>query len=71
MQVSYVSYLDIWMVICWFFVNFCMFEFIMVTFLISSQREKLAHKVEAKARIITPLVFIFINICYWPAVVHG
>ena len=44
-KVSYVSFLDVWMVTCLVFVNGCMFEFILVTALVNRGSERLGDKV--------------------------
>ena len=44
-KVSYVSFLDVWMVTCLVFVNSCMFEFILVTALVNSGQEGLGDRV--------------------------
>lgn len=44
-KVSYVSFLDVWMVTCLVFVNSCMFEFILVTALVNRGLERLGDKV--------------------------
>ena len=67
-RVSYVSYLDIWMVMCIIFVNSCMFEFVVVTFLTKLGREKLSNKTEERCRIVFPTIFCFFNLFYWPIV---
>ena len=67
-QVSYVSYLDIWMVMSLTFVNIFMFEFVFISFLIHTSREKLAARVEHWCRVLFAAVFLVFNLCYWPAV---
>ena len=44
-KVSYVSFLDVWMVTCLVFVNSCMFEFILVTALVNIGQEGLGDRV--------------------------
>ena len=44
-NVSYLSYLDVWMVTCLVFVNLCMFEFILVTVLVKMELASLGNKV--------------------------
>ena len=44
-KVSYLSYLDVWMVTCLVFVNLCMFEFILVTVLVKMELASLGNKV--------------------------
>ena len=69
-RVSYVSYLDIWMVMSVIFVNCCMFEFVVVTFMTKLGREKLSNRTEERCRVVFPLVFIIFNLFYWPIVCH-
>ena len=70
MQVSYVSFLDIWMVTCIVFVNLFMFEYVLVIFIKENGNEKLSRRVESRARILLPLCFLAFNTLYWP-IVHG
>ena len=44
-KVSYISYIDIWMVMCLIYVNFFMFEFVLVAYLRSIKRETLSKLV--------------------------
>lgn len=67
-QVSYISYLDIWMVICLIFVNAFMFEFVLVVHLISIDMEIFSHVVERKCRVLFPILFIIFNVLYWSLV---
>ena len=69
-RVSYVSYLDIWMVMCVIFVNCSMFEFVVVTFMTKLGMEKLSNRTEERCRVVFPLVFIIFNLFYWPIVCH-
>ena len=67
-QVSYVSFLDIWMVTCIVFVNLFMFEYVLVIFCKDNGNEKLSRTVESRARILLPLCFLAFNTLYWPIV---
>ena len=67
-KVSYVSYLDIWMLMCLIFVSCSMFEFVFVIFLDKLGREKLSHKTEKACRVVFPTFFIIFNLLYWPLV---
>ena len=67
-QVSYISYLDIWMVICLIFVNAFMFEFVLVVHLISIDMEIFSQVVERKCRVLFPILFIIFNVLYWSLV---
>lgn len=65
-KVSYVSYLDIWMVVCIFFVFYCIVEFVIVTVMVRNQFKRAAKILEYTSRATVPFVFIFFNIVYWP-----
>ena len=68
-EVSYISYLDMWMVMCLIFVNLFMFEFVLVIYHIKSlKKEKAGRLLERKGRIVFPFLFIMFNVLYWPAV---
>ena len=58
-KVSYVSFLDVWMVTCLVFVNGCMFEFILVTALVNRGMEGLGDKVTNIEKYICISVFFF------------
>ena len=64
-KVSYVSYIDIWMVMCLVFVNCCMFEFVAVIFLNKLGKEKLSVDTETNCRIVFPIIFVMFTIFYW------
>ena len=44
-RVSYISYLDIWMLLCMLFVFSCILEFIMATALLRTGKKEKAEKV--------------------------
>ena len=67
-KVSYISYLDIWMLMCLIFVNLFMFEFVCVVFLKASKKEIVSQTFERKARLLFPVAFVLFNVIYWPAV---
>jgi len=67
-KVSYVSYLDVWMVTCLIFVNSCMFEFVIILILKEKGKEKLGGKVEKFSQALIPGVFLLFNLIYWPVV---
>ena len=67
-RVSYISYLDIWMVMCLLYVNFFMFEFALVVYLKSRKKVELSKILEKRCRIVFPLTFVLFNILYWPTV---
>ena len=55
-KVSYFSCIDIWMVMCLFFVICCMFEFVTVVFLIQLGKEKLSIEIEKICRVDFPVI---------------
>ena len=67
-KVSYVSFLDIWMVTCIVFVNLFMFEYVLVIFIKDNGNEKLSREVEARCRVLLPVCFLAFNTLYWPIV---
>ena len=69
-EVSYVSYLDMWMVMCLIFVNCFMFEFVLVIYMKSVKKEDVGRDIERRGRIIFPVLFILFNVLYWPAVTN-
>ena len=60
-KVSYVSFLDVWMVTCLVFVNGCMFEFILVTALVNRGLERLGDKVSKLYSSV-----LLVDIICWP-----
>ena len=66
-RVSYVSYLDIWMVMCILFVFTCILEFSIVTTLMRRGGKSRAENLEAWSRVLIPLAFIIFNLVYWPS----
>lgn len=65
-RVSYISFLDIWMVVCIIFVFACIMEFTVVTYALRKERKGLADKIEVTSRIFIPVAFLLFNTCYWP-----
>jgi hypothetical protein len=53
------------MAICLIFVNVCMIEFIIVTFIASSGKEWVALKIECICRVAVPVTFVMCNLIYW------
>ncbi len=70
-RVSYISFLDIWMVVCIIFVFACIMEFTVVTFCIRKGFKNAADKIETASRVSVPLAFVAFNVCYWPALYAG
>ena len=64
-KVSYISYLDIWMLTCIIFVFGSMIEFTVVHHLHRRNNSVRANSVERLMRIIIPTIFIGFNIIYW------
>ena len=64
-RVSYISYLDIWMVTCIIFVFASMIEFTVVHSLYRSNRRSHAEYVERLMRIVIPVIFLAFNFFYW------
>ncbi|XP_023323536.1 glycine receptor subunit alpha-4 [Eurytemora carolleeae] len=69
-KVSYVTYLDVWMLFCMFFVFSTMVEFISILILIRQKRFKLAKKVQRLTRLTLPCIFMLFNLAYWPNVMY-
>ena len=67
-KVSYISYLDIWMVMCLIYVNLFMFEFVFVVYLKSIKKEATSKTFERRCRILFPITFLIFNLLYWPLV---
>jgi len=67
-RVSYVSLLDIWMLVCMIFVFVSILEFIIVTVYLRSGRKSLGDKVEEVSKIVIPLLFCAFNTVYWPII---
>ena len=64
-KVSYITLLDIWMVMCLIFVNLFMFESILVVYLYSNKKKNCSIIVEKVCRILFPIAFIIFSILYW------
>lgn len=67
-RVSYVSLLDIWMLVCMIFVFSCILEFIIITIYLRSGKKLVGEKVEVGAKFVIPILFLVFNICYWPVI---
>eukprot|EP00088_Acartia_fossae_P023799 TRINITY_DN2480_c0_g1_i11.p1 TRINITY_DN2480_c0_g1~~TRINITY_DN2480_c0_g1_i11.p1 ORF type:complete len:369 (+),score=71.08 TRINITY_DN2480_c0_g1_i11:26-1108(+) len=57
-KVSYISVLDLWMLMCIIFVFSCLVEFIVITALIRNGKKKTGLKVERVCQILIPALFI-------------
>ena len=64
-KVSYISFLDIWMVTCIIFVFGTMIEYTIVHRLYKSNQKSRAESVEKHMRIAIPFLFVGFNIFYW------
>jgi len=64
-KVSYVSMLDIWMVMCIFFIFLVLIEFAVVTSLIRRHQKSNAERIEKLGTIVLPILFGIFNIIYW------
>merc|ERR1711997_1329224 len=85
-RVSYVSLLDIWMLVCMIFVFSCILEFIVVTSLSKFGQKKRGErtpdlkyyehqqqlqKFELVSKIMLPVLFVLFNSIYWPILLAG
>ena len=64
-RVSYVTLLDIWMIVCTVFVFISLLEFTTVATLIRARKRDKSEKVEQVSRIAFPIVFLIFNVVYW------
>ena len=71
-EVSYVSYLDVWMLVCLLCVLSFMFEFIVVTHLTSSQicYEESCQDLEKWLRRVFPIVFVMFAALFWSTILY-
>ena len=65
-KVSYVTLLDIWMVVCIVFIFGCIVEFTVVSTLLKHGRKEISERTEKTCRFTIPLIFAAFNIIYWP-----
>ena len=63
-RVSYVSLLDIWMLVCMIFVFVCILEFIVVTSHLRSGRKARGDQVTLSIAILTAVLAVILNITY-------
>ena len=73
-RVSYVSYLDIWMLTCMIFVFASMIEFTVVHSFHRSQdlyTISWGECIERTMQIVIPCVFVAFNLVYWPLLCFG
>ena len=65
-HVSYVTFLDIWMVFSMLFVFLSLVEFIVVSHYIKNGRKRVAECIETISRLLIPALFLIFNMIYWP-----
>jgi hypothetical protein len=64
-KVSYITFLDIWMVTCMAFVFITMVEFVVVNYLYRVKKTASGEFVEKLMQVLMPLCFIIFFILYW------
>ena len=64
-KVSYVSYLDIWMVSCMIFVVGSIIEFVVVQHLQNTNRSKIGTLVDQITQILMFFLFLTFSVFYW------
>ncbi len=64
-RVSYITYLDVWMLTCIVFVFLELAAFTLVLHLIRTKREKTVPLVENAGKVVLPLFFLLFNSVYW------
>ena len=64
-KVSYVSYLDIWMLSCILFVVGSIIEFVVVQYLQNTNRSKFAILVDQITQILMFVLFLTFSVLYW------
>ncbi len=67
-RVSYITYLDVWMLTCILFVFLELAEFTVVLHLIRSKHDRLVPAVERTAKLLLPVIFLVFNLIYWSLV---
>ena len=70
LQVSYISFLDVWCVMCIVFIFLCLLEFAIVTSLIRGQQKAKAERIEQIGTYMIPILFITFNLIYWICLFH-
>merc|ERR1719342_130974 len=70
-KISYISFLDIWMLVCMLFVFSCIVEFIIATIFHRIGKKNRGEMVESVSKILLPILFFTFNICYWPILMAG
>lgn len=70
-RVSYISFLDIWMLTSMIFVFSCILEFILVTCFNRIGQKRSGEKFETICKIFLPILFLTFNCVYWPILLSG
>jgi len=70
-RVSYISFLDIWMLMCMLFVFSCILEFIITTVFLRAGKKTHGDKFELLCKIFLPILFLLFNLSYWPVLMAG
>ncbi|XP_023330045.1 glycine receptor subunit alpha-4 [Eurytemora carolleeae] len=69
-KVSYITWLDVWMLVCMIFVFSTMVEFIVVTVISRKKKKRLAVRIEKISRLLLPCLFLLFNLIYWPNIMY-
>ena len=64
-HVSYVTFLDIWMIACMIFVFITMVEFVVVNYLYKLKKNATGDFLEKLMQILMPVCFGIFNILFW------
>ncbi|TRY62011.1 hypothetical protein TCAL_08429 [Tigriopus californicus] len=64
-KVSYVSFLDIWMIMCVFFIFLVLIEFSIVSAMIRKGQRAQADRIERLGLILIPTLILIFNLAYW------
>ena len=67
-KVSYMTYMDIWVIFCLLFVFFTNLFSIIEIVLLKSGKELVGKKFNSVCKIIIPILFIVFNAIYWPVI---
>ncbi|XP_023344150.1 glycine receptor subunit alpha-4 isoform X2 [Eurytemora carolleeae] len=70
-KVSYISVLDIWMLICMIFVFSTMAEFTVVIVLVRQGKKEFSEQFQMVSRFMLPCFFLLVNLLYWPLIMHN
>jgi len=70
-RVSYITYLDVWMLTCVLFVFTELAEFTLVLHFIRTKREAATPALESAAKFFLPAAFAVFNVAYWSLLLAG